>query len=224
MSALTIFTLKIFTPFKLTLWLMIGGFCQFLNQWTCAMGTNFSPTQALFMLWKLRHICMCGSSVEGPRDQAGLPWNVSPHEFHSPAAYFNSHLFHRHKRGELQILTFIQCPLFLRDVCDQVDSAQSMCPSHFFGPRLFGTHGLRAHQKEQGNMARRRKTMHCTASWWFGFVVSSVSRHFWTWRVIFFLPVQSWISNLSCHIQFQIAVNIWWQKRERILLIGAMHD
>ena len=100
MSALTIFTMKIFTPFKLTLWLMIGGFCQFLNQWTCAMGTNFSPTQALFMLWKLRHICMCGSSVEGPRDQAGLPWNVSPHEFHSPAAYFNSHLFHRHKRGE----------------------------------------------------------------------------------------------------------------------------
>ena len=54
----------------------------------------------LFMLWKLRHICMCGRSVEGPGDQAGLPNNVSSHEFHSPAAYFNSHLFQPHKRVE----------------------------------------------------------------------------------------------------------------------------
>ena len=52
------------------------------------------------MLWKLRHICMCGRSVEGPGDQARLPNNVSSHEFHSPAAYFNSHLLQSHKGVE----------------------------------------------------------------------------------------------------------------------------
>ena len=97
----------------------------------------------LFMLWKLRHICMCGRSVEGPGDQARLPNNVSSHEFHSPAPYFNSHLFQPHKRVEfhsyfptymmsscnrnLNIWNVFQCPLFVRDV---------------FESRLFSTHTM----------------------------------------------------------------------------------
>ena len=109
----------------------------------CWIGHVFFPPRPLFMLWKLRHICMCGRSVEGPGDQARLPNNVSSHEFHSPAPYFNSHLFQPHKRVEfhsyfptymmsscnrnLNIWKVFQCPLFVRDV---------------FESRLFSTHTM----------------------------------------------------------------------------------